>query len=449
MAERKTPEIESGEVFGDPHRTPRTGAPRFVAQADDTAAFARNRLKEAANHPTIPVAAVSSGEDVFGIAQPSGAPRGEEIRDYAVSTDPLSGVVDALAFGVAISDAGGVIRHANPALLRFLQMREERVVGRRLIDIFDASARALLAQVLNEVFRSVPAHEVPGRLATPTGPLDVYVAAQGRFDEARTLTEIIWSFRPPDPVIPSLENQLSRAKLSLVADLGLEIGREFDTVAAAANETMRGARILAETRRGLEQTMDVDGLRTRMTETASALLRLQQMYAELEHLAAETAVRLEPVDPTAAWRRAEAILSRSMRANRIRVRNEMPDPAPRVLADSGRLTEVFLNLLLNSRDAIRRRRAGSVQESTVSSRRLIMIEMAANPPYLLLLISNNGKAFSREDVDHIFSPPDVGGVLGNRGLPEAAALLTVMGAAIEYQALGEVGVRFVLTFRGA
>jgi histidine kinase len=61
---------------------------------------------------------------------------------------------------------------------------------------------------------------------------------------------------------------------------------------------------------------------------------------------------LEPVDVNYVLRRAFEIFSQQLKLREIKVIWELEEPLPLIQGDSGRLEQVFINLLLNARDAI-------------------------------------------------------------------------------------------------
>ena len=194
-----------------------------------------------------------------------------------------------------------------------------------------------------------------------------------------------------------------------------------------------------------------DQLRARIADASSGLLRLDHVVAELDRFASIPPLKVEPVDPSLLLTRAETLLARSLRANRIRVRNDMDDPPPRILADAARLTEIFVNLIRNARNAIQRRYGEEGADMTGAGRRLIVVESFMKPPWVILSVTNNGVPIPSSEVERVFVP-SVSLREAHRpwiGLPETAALVKMMGGAVRCQALEDEGTRYVLTFRKA
>ena len=364
-------------------------------------------------------------------------------------SDEAASLAEALTFGVILSDGEGVVRDANGAARRIFGVADGALPGTRLLDLFEDSARPTMALLLQDTFRGKPPREVDLVALGRQGPVPVRVAATGRFDAERHLREIVWSLRDTGSADPAREVRVLDAKVETLAELGVELGREVGPAIVRLTEVLVNAQKLAESGPGAAPGRDVLGVR--LSEAMSGLLRLQQVVTELERFAAGAPLKLQPVDPTAVLARAETLLARSLKARRVHVRNEMDDPAPKIVADPSRLTEIFVNLLRNARNALTRRFEAADGETTSSGRRLIVFESFVKAPYAVIVVTNNGVPVPPGDVEKVFLPgyserdPLRPGV----GLPETAALIRSMGGAVRCQSLGEEGSRFVLTFRRA
>jgi PAS domain S-box-containing protein len=357
--------------------------------------------------------------------------------------------VEALTIGILISEMDGIIRSSNRAARRMLGVTEGTMSGMRIADLFPAADREAFGSLLENALQGRPPREADLVVKGTREQIAVRVAATGRFDSERRLKELVWTLRESGSADPSLDVRLLQARTDLLAELGLELAKEIGPAALKLSEALVGAR------HALDQVSvpgtAADRLRERISDAFSGLLRLEQVVGELERFAAIPPLKIEPVDPLAILARAETLLSRSLRANRIRVRNDMDDPAPRILADGARLTEILVNLLRNARNAIVRRYGDDAADMTGAGRKLIVIESFVKPPWVVLTLTNNGLAIPASEVERIFLP-SVGRTEPRRpwiDLPETAALVKMMGGAVRCQALDEDGTRFVLTFRKA
>jgi signal transduction histidine kinase len=355
-------------------------------------------------------------------------------------------LADVLPLGIVLSDASGLVRSANAMARRLFGADGTALEGRRVIELFEAVERGQLAGLLEDAFRGRPTREIALTAANPAGGIAVRVSAAGRFGADRKLTQVVWTIREAGVSPAALEVQVHSGKQEAIAELGVELGREVSPLLVRLTEALVSVqRVLSS---GFEEPpAERETIRVKIADALSGLLRLSEVVTELERFAATAPLKLEPVDPSEVLERAQKLLGRLLKGARVRVRNDMEEPAPRVLADAPRMSEIFVNLLRNARNAITRRFDGADPEASAGAKRLIVVEAFARDPYVALVITNNGVPVPAADQEKIFLPSfrardsEKSGL----GLPETAALLKQMGGAIRCESIGEKGTRFILT----
>ncbi len=355
-------------------------------------------------------------------------------------------LAEALPLGIVLSDASGLVRSANAMARRLFGSEGSALEGRRVIELFDVVERGQLAGLLEDAFRGRPSREVSLTAANPAGGVAVRVSAAGRFGPDRKLAQVVWTVREAGVNPAALEVHVHSGKLEAIAELGVELGREVSPLLVRLTEALVSVqRVLAS---GFEEPpAEREAIRVRIADALAGLLRLSEVVAELERFAATAPLKLEPVDPSEILDRSQKLLGRMLKAARVRVRNDMDEPAPRVLADAPRMAEIFVNLLRNARNAISRRFDAADPEASAGTKRLIVVEAFSKDPYVALVFTNNGLPVPAADQEKIFLPsfhardPEKSGL----GLPETAALLKQMGGAIRCESLGDRGTRFILT----
>lgn len=386
--------------------------------------------------PTRPIAGAPHAESTGPIEAPTPLPPG------------VSGLslVDALPVGIILSDASGLVRSANAMARRLFGAEGKALEGRRVIELFEAVERGQLAGLLEDAFRARPTREVSLNAANPAGAVAVRVAAAGRFGPDKKLVQVVWTVREAGVNPAALEVQIHSGKQEAIAELGVELGREVSPLLVRLTEALVSVqRVLSSG--GEETPAEREAIRIKIADALSGLLRLSEVVAELERFAASAPLKLEPVDPSEVLERAQKLLGRVLKGAKVRVRNDMDEPAPRVLADAPRMTEIFVNLLRNARKAIVRRFEEGDPDASVGAKRLVAVEAFVKDPYVALVFTNNGLPVPGADQEKIFLPsfqardPERNGL----GLPETAALLKQMGGAIRCESLGDKGTRFILT----
>ena len=397
----------------------------------------------AAKPPAVPKAPST------GATRPIQAPPAPEYAEGPVSLQPGAGgpsLAEALPLGIVLSDASGLVRSANAMARRILGSDEAGLEGRRVIELFETVERSQLAGLLEDAFRARPSREVALTAAHPAGGVAVKVSAAGRFGPDRKLTQVVWTIREAGVSPAALEVQVHGGKQEAIAELGVELGREVNPLLVRLTEALVSVqRVLAS---GSEEPpAEREAIRVKIADALSGLLRLSEVVTELERFAASTPLKLEPVDPAEILERAQKLLARMLKGARVRVRNDMDEPAPRVVADAPRLAEIFVNLLRNARNAIARRFDGTDPEASAGTKRLVVVEAFVREPYVALVVTNNGVPVPASDQERIFLPSFQArdAEKSGLGLPETAALLKQMGGAIRCESLGEKGTRFILT----
>lgn len=355
-------------------------------------------------------------------------------------------LAEALPLGIVLSDASGIVRSANAMARRLFASEGASLEGRRVIELFETVERSALASLLEDAFRGRPTREVALTAANPAGGLAVRVSAAGRFGPDRKLAQVVWTVREAGVNPAALEVHVHSGKQEALAELGMELGREVSPLLVRLTEALVSVqRVLATG--GEEPPAEREAIRLRIADALAGLLRLSEVVTELERFAVTSPLKLEPVDPSEVLERAQKLLARMLKGARVRVRNDMDEPAPRVLADAPRMVEIFVNLLRNAKNAISRRFHGADLEASAGTKRLVVVEAFVKDPYVALVVTNNGVPVPPADQERIFLPSFQGrdGEKSGLGLPETAALLKQMGGAIRCESIADKGTRFILT----
>ena len=319
--------------------------------------------------PARPTAPPAPAESTGPIDAPTPLPPG-------VSGPSLA---EVLPIGIILSDASGLVRTANAMARRLFGAEGKALEGRRVIELFEAVERGQLAGILEDAFRARPTREVSLNAVNPSGAVAVRVSAAGRFGPDRKLVQVVWTVREAGVNPAALEVQVHSGKQEAIAELGVELGREVGPLLVRLTEALVSVqRVLSSG--GDETPAERETIRVKIADALSGLLRLSEVVAELERFAATAPLKLEAVDPSDVLERAQKLLARVLRGAKVRVRNDMDEPAPRVLADAPRMTEIFVNLLRNARKAIVRRFDEGDPDASVGTKRLVVVESFVRTP---------------------------------------------------------------------
>jgi len=119
---------------------------------------------------------------------------------------------------------------------------------------------------------------------------------------------------------------------------------------------------------------------------------------------------------------------------------------PLIIADQGRLEQVFINLMLNARDAIEQKMESGCAEKCLCA---IAMKTIANSKTVTVSISDTGTGIPLSDLDKIFEPfyttKDVGKGTG-LGLSISYGIVKECGGNIHAVNNDDGGATFILTF---
>ena len=140
------------------------------------------------------------------------------------------------------------------------------------------------------------------------------------------------------------------------------------------------------------------------------------------------------------------VLGQQLKIRQIEVQLDLTENLPPVLADSNRLEQVFLNLVMNARDAIEEKRlrsGGNIQKA------LLVIRSRQENDRIVVTVSDTGAGIPETIRDTIFEPffttKEVGKGTG-LGLSISYGIVKDFGGHIDVESREEVGTTFTLTF---
>jgi C4-dicarboxylate-specific signal transduction histidine kinase len=132
--------------------------------------------------------------------------------------------------------------------------------------------------------------------------------------------------------------------------------------------------------------------------------------------------------------RALAIAGHELR-NRVAVETDLPE-VPLVLASDGRLTQVFLNLIINAAHAL---------VEVAPDRRLLAIRVTTEPGWVEIMVADTGAGIAPEHLPRLFEPffttKPVGEGCG-LGLSVAHGIVTALGGSIAVTSGLDTGTTF-------
>jgi len=312
----------------------------------------------------------------------------ERQNELLESRNQLQAVINGIAHPIYTIDNDWKLVAINEARSRELKISEDSLIGRPCHQLFfDRTAPCEHCCVLKTIterieqrwtvkwigsdFRpeefDVNAYPIPG---AATGSPTAVVVWQNRTEERR------------------LENSLMQAgKLAAIGQLAAGVAHEINNplTAIIANAQM------------LQMTMSPDHEDYESVELISrAGDRAAQVVRGLLDFARQTQYSFETADVNVSVRQALNLVSYQFAANSIELVSHLAEELPKIEASLEHLQTVWLNLLINARDAL--------QESPEPRVVTISTELDARSDQLLVAVRDTGRGMSSAETDHIFEP---------------------------------------------
>ncbi len=326
--------------------------------------------------------------------------------DIAALIEREKRLVNSLALGVFAVDRAGRITSANKTACELAGCDEDELVGAPVRALFSGEHAFLLSG----------AHET--RLHPKSGELLPVVLSQARLSDGTGATVgEVWLCEDLRER-RRLEARLNETeKLSVVGQLAYGVAHEINNPLAYVVANLEFARAELAGRADADVVAALD-------EAAEGSLRVRQIVRDLKAFARAdedqhtTAVLHEVLDTAVKLAGAEL-------KHRARVERDFA-AAPPVRGNEGRLTQLFLNLLVNAAQAIRE---GAVQDNTIT------VRIASDRRgWALVEIHDTGCGMTPEVKERVFEPfftTKPIGVGTGLGLPICHGIVSALGGEIE------------------
>ena len=144
--------------------------------------------------------------------------------------------------------------------------------------------------------------------------------------------------------------------------------------------------------------------------------------------------------------RTGLLLSQQLKVRGIDVVWELGEGLPPIMADAGRLEQVFVNLLLNARDAIEDKLATEVMKKDSEK---IILTTSFDGDKIIVEVSDTGTGIPKDQLEKIFEPffttKSVGKGTG-LGLSISYGIIKDCGGNIQVKSKKGMGARFIIEF---
>ncbi len=142
-------------------------------------------------------------------------------------------------------------------------------------------------------------------------------------------------------------------------------------------------------------------LKTLAEEIESHVDRASKVIDHLREFGRKSEVSKEKVQINDVLNKALEIFGQQLMLRQIEVVKELEEDLPLILADSNRLEQVFINLLVNARDAIEEK---SAQAQHKDLNKQIMLKTSFKDEMIMIEIKDTGTGIPESILDKIFEP---------------------------------------------
>jgi histidine kinase len=129
--------------------------------------------------------------------------------------------------------------------------------------------------------------------------------------------------------------------------------------------------------------------------------RASKIIEHMRQFARKSDLNIEDIDVNTILKRAHDIFSQQLKVRGIEVAWHLADDLPAITADPGRIEQVFINLLVNARDAI----AEKVEKTgSTTDNEKITLETLAKGKHVVIKVSDTGIGIDDHIKEKIFEP---------------------------------------------
>ncbi len=239
------------------------------------------------------------------------------------------------------------------------------------------------------------------------------------------------------------EAQLNQAaKLTTLGEMATGVAHELNQPLSVIKTA--SSFCLDKIARRQEITQEI--LQLLLTKIDTNVDRASKIISHMRDFARKSDIALEPVSIQEVLEKAYDIFSQQLKVRGIHVLWDVSPDLPFVLADPGRLEQVFINLLINSRDAIETREKLAYEQKDLI--REITIAAHADTGNVIVEISDTGTGIPQDIAEKIFQPffttKEVGKGTG-LGLSISYGIIRECSGNIKIKETSEKGTTFQIT----
>jgi len=239
------------------------------------------------------------------------------------------------------------------------------------------------------------------------------------------------------------EQQLLQAsKMATLGEMATGVAHELNQPLAV----MESASSFLMRKIKKKEMIEDEHLQIMAEKISSNVDRATKIINHLREFGRKTDVSLEKVQINDLLTRSHELLSQQLKVRGIEVVWQLAEEIPPIMADPARLEQVFINLLLNARDAIEDKLAKEVIKKDIES---ITLKTSSNGEVVTVEVIDTGVGIPKDQVEKIFEPffttKSVGKGTG-LGLSISYGIVKDCGGSIHVKSKEGKGAHFIMEF---
>ncbi len=331
------------------------------------------------------------------------------------------------------------ILDANDRAAEVYGRPKDELIGMNVLDLTTEADRALVKSLIDDgrkFLERVQQVAADGR--------QFFVSLRAAYGEHLGRPVVIASTADITQRLETEQQLIQAAKMATLGEMSAgvahEINQPLTVIGTGANY------LLKQFKRGNgvdpETVLDVAG------ELVEQVARATRIINHLREFGRKAEVATDLIDINRPIENVFNLLGQQLRVHNIKVRTSLHPGLPPIKGDANRLEQVFVNLVLNARDAIEERREGYGAPKDG----LISVKTFPKNGEVVVEISDNGVGIPEKQRDRIFEPffttKEVGKGTG-LGLSISYGIVRDLGGGIEVDSEVGFGTTFTLTFPAA
>ncbi len=328
------------------------------------------------------------------------------------------------------------ILDANDRALADYSYAREDLIGRSFLDLTDAADQARVKEFLSRsgIFLArVHQFRSDGRI--------LMLNLRASYGEHMGRQAVIIAAADMTEQLETEQRLVQAAKMATLGEMSAGVAHELNQPLSIM---ATGAHFLLK-HLDQDQAPALEKIREVALEVTSQVERATRIINHLREFGRKAEVERSRISLNEPIRGVFSLLGQQMRVRGIRVETELEEDLPLIWGDANRLEQVLINLVINARDAIEKRRA----EKGEKRGGLIKVRSFVEDDQVVVTVSDDGVGLSVSEKERIFEPffttKDVGKGTG-LGLSISYGIVSDYGGTIEVDSTPGQGTTFKLVF---